>query len=84
MVDSVFVNSGRGCINCSGIWLAPHEGDPEAIAEPIGPVERCRRKTQVGGWRRSRVPGQADAVWPTRARPEGAGTHDMTGKFPRA
>ena len=28
MVDSVLVNSGRSCINCSGIWaLAAHEGD---------------------------------------------------------
>ena len=24
MVDSVFVNSGRGCINCSGIWASRH------------------------------------------------------------
>src|SRR5438093_190335 len=25
MVDSVLVNSGRGCINCSGIWVSRHE-----------------------------------------------------------
>ncbi len=24
MVDSVFVNSGRGCINCSGVWASRH------------------------------------------------------------
>ena len=24
MVDSVFANSGRGCINCSGIWVSRH------------------------------------------------------------
>src|SRR4026209_1359903 len=24
MVDSVFLNSGRGCINCSGIWVSRH------------------------------------------------------------
>src|SRR5499427_2656043 len=24
MHDSVFVNSGRGCINCSGIWVSRH------------------------------------------------------------
>src|SRR6187551_3614706 len=24
MVDSVFANSGRGCINCSGIWASRH------------------------------------------------------------
>jgi len=27
MVDSVFVNSGRGCINCSGIWASRHTRD---------------------------------------------------------
>jgi hypothetical protein len=32
MVDSVFVNSGRGCINCSGVWASRHT---EKIAEAI-------------------------------------------------
>ena len=27
MVDSVFLNSGRGCINCSGIWVSRHSRD---------------------------------------------------------
>ena len=40
MVDSVFVNSGRGCINCSGIWASRHTRKiAEAIAEQMGPVE---------------------------------------------
>src|SRR5262249_10015068 len=30
MVNSVLVNSGRGCINCSGIWVSRHA---KAIAE---------------------------------------------------
>jgi acyl-CoA reductase-like NAD-dependent aldehyde dehydrogenase len=33
MVESVFVNSGRGCINCSGIWASRHTREiAEAIA----------------------------------------------------
>ena len=33
MVDSVFVNSGRGCINCSGIWASRHTKEiAQAIA----------------------------------------------------
>src|SRR5215216_6329170 len=40
MVDSVYVNSGRGCINCSGIWASRHtEKIADAIAQRIGPVE---------------------------------------------
>src|SRR5262249_1464443 len=32
LVDSVFVNSGRSCINCSGIWASRHG---RAIAERL-------------------------------------------------
>src|SRR5437899_8356477 len=40
MVDSVFVNSGRGCINCSGIWASRHTREiAQAVAERIGPVQ---------------------------------------------
>ena len=40
MVDSIYRNSGRGCINCSGIWASRHTKEiAEAIAERIGPVE---------------------------------------------
>ncbi len=39
MVDSVLVNSGRGCINCSGIWASRHTKEiAEALAERMGPV----------------------------------------------
>ena len=34
MVDSVLVNSGRSCINCSGIWAPRHSREiAEALAE---------------------------------------------------
>src|SRR5437764_4833153 len=40
MCDSVFVNSGRGCINCSGIWASRHtRAIAEALAERMGPVQ---------------------------------------------
>lgn len=40
MADSVFLNSGRGCINCSSIY-APRHGEKiaEALAQRLGPVE---------------------------------------------
>ena len=40
MVDSVLVNSGRGCINCSGIWGSRHTREiAQALAERMGPVQ---------------------------------------------
>src|SRR2546425_5866929 len=39
MVDSVFLNSGRGCINCSGIWASRHTREiAEAIAHRLAGV----------------------------------------------
>lgn len=40
MVESVISNSGRSCINCSGIWASRHTREiAAAIARQIGPVE---------------------------------------------
>src|SRR5882724_2356338 len=39
MAESVFANSGRGCINCSGIWASRHTAEiAAALAERLGPV----------------------------------------------
>src|SRR5436309_1526258 len=39
MVDSVFLNSGRGCINCSGIWASRHtRAIADAIAQKLAAV----------------------------------------------
>ena len=40
MVESVLSNSGRSCINCSGIWASRHTKEiAAAIAKRIGPVD---------------------------------------------
>lgn len=40
MVESVFSNSGRSCINASGIWASRHtEAIAKALAERLGPVD---------------------------------------------
>lgn len=40
MVESVLSNSGRSCINCSGIWASRHTREiAAAIAKRIGPVD---------------------------------------------
>lgn len=39
MADSIFVNSGRSCISCSGIWASRHtEKIADALARRLGPV----------------------------------------------
>ena len=39
MVDSVFLNSGRGCINCSGIWASRHTREiADALAQRLAAV----------------------------------------------
>ncbi len=65
MADSVYLNSGRGCINCSGIWASRHTQEiAEALAERLGPIEPyCRRKIRSPAWRRSRCPARRPAVW---------------------
>src|SRR5262245_34797211 len=63
MADSVFVNSGRGCINCSGIWASRHtEKIAEAIAAKIGPVEPLPPEDPKAGLAPFTVLGQADGV----------------------
>jgi acyl-CoA reductase-like NAD-dependent aldehyde dehydrogenase len=62
MVDSVLVNSGRGCINCSGIWVSRHAKEiAEAIAERMGPVEPLPPEDPKSALAAFTVPGQADA-----------------------
>jgi acyl-CoA reductase-like NAD-dependent aldehyde dehydrogenase len=83
MVNSVFVNSGRGCINCSGIWASRHTKEiAEAIAERIGPVQPLPPNDPKAGLAAFTVPGQADAVWADISRDLGSpGTTHVTEKF---
>src|SRR5947209_3123257 len=64
MVDSVFLNSGRGCINCSGIWASRHTKEiAEALAERIGPVEPRPPEDPDATLAAFTVPGAARAIW---------------------
>src|SRR6266478_498152 len=64
MVDSVFVNSGRGCINCSGIWASRHTcAIAEALAARMGPVQPLPPEDPKSALAAFTVPGQADSVW---------------------
>jgi acyl-CoA reductase-like NAD-dependent aldehyde dehydrogenase len=83
MVDSVLVNSGRGCINCSGIWVPRHgRAIAEALAERMGPVEPLPPDDPKAALAAFTVPGQADGV---NADIENdlkeSGVHDLTARF---
>ena len=83
MVDSVLVNSGRGCINCSGIWASRHTQEiAEALAERMGPVQPLPPEDPGAALAAFTVPGQADAVSADIDKDvKEAGVKDMTAKF---
>ncbi len=64
MAESIFINSGRGCINCSGVWASRHTQEiAEALAERLGPVEALPPTDPQAGLAAFTVPGQGAAVW---------------------
>src|SRR5437868_468545 len=83
MHDSVFVNSGRGCINCSGIWVSRNGRKiAEALAARMGPVEPLPPEDPKSALAAFTVPGQADGVWKAiEADLKEPGVHHLTAKF---
>jgi acyl-CoA reductase-like NAD-dependent aldehyde dehydrogenase len=83
MVDSVLVNSGRSCINCSGIWVSRHARQiAEALAERMGNIQPLPPDDPKAALAAFTVPGQADAISADIDNDlKAPGTHDMTVKF---
>ena len=64
MADSVFLNSGRGCINCSGIWASRHTKEiAQALAERLGPIAPKPPEDPESSLAAFTVPGAAKAIW---------------------
>ena len=64
MAESIYINSGRGCINCSGIWASRHTREiAEALAERLGPIEALPPNYPKAGLAAFTVPGMGAAVW---------------------
>ncbi|MGI9014008.1 MAG: aldehyde dehydrogenase family protein [Phycisphaerales bacterium] len=63
MVDSVLLNGGRSCINCSGIWTPRHSNAiAEALAARLGhvlPLPHDNPNAQLAAFT---IPEQADAI----------------------
>jgi acyl-CoA reductase-like NAD-dependent aldehyde dehydrogenase len=63
MVDSVFLNSGRSCINCSGIWASRHTREiADAIARRLADVRPLPPEHPDASLAAFTVPGVAEAI----------------------
>jgi acyl-CoA reductase-like NAD-dependent aldehyde dehydrogenase len=64
MVESIYLNSGRGCINCSGVWASRHTREiAEALADRLGPIEALAPDDPKAGLAAFTVAGMGAAVW---------------------
>ncbi len=63
MVESVFINSGRSCINCSGIWASRHTREiADAIAKRLAEVRPLPPDHAEASLAAFTVPGVAEAI----------------------
>jgi acyl-CoA reductase-like NAD-dependent aldehyde dehydrogenase len=83
MVDSIYRNSGRGCINCSGIWASRHTMDiAQALAERLGPIDVKAPEDPTAELAAFTVPGQAQAIHASILDKLGeSGVEDVTARF---
>lgn len=83
MVDSIYLNSGRGCINCSGVWASRHTREiAQALAERLGPIDARPPEDPQAALAAFTVPGQAQAIHATiQNKLKDHGVTDMTEPF---
>lgn len=64
MVESVASNSGRSCVNCSGIWASRHTREiAQALAERIGPIDVLPPTDDQAQLAAFTVPAMATGTW---------------------
>ncbi|MSV27514.1 MAG: aldehyde dehydrogenase [Bryobacterales bacterium] len=83
MADSVYLNSGRGCINCSGVWASRHTKEiAQALAERLGPIEAKPPEDPTAALAAFTIPGSAKAIWNSIAgKLDETGVTHMTAPF---
>ncbi len=83
MVESVFSNSGRSCINCSGIWASRHtEKIAEALAERLGPVDVLPPEDPEAGLAAFTNAAMATGTWAMVQQDlQESGVRDLTENF---
>ena len=81
LVESVFRNSGRSCISCSGIWASRHtEEIAAALAERLGPVAPLPPEDPESALAAFTVPGAAAAIDRDLESRLGAGAEDLAAR----
>jgi acyl-CoA reductase-like NAD-dependent aldehyde dehydrogenase len=82
MVESVFANSGRGCINCSGIWASRHTREiADALAKRLAAIRPLAPDHADASLAAFTVPGTAEAISKSiDADLQQPGVIDMTAK----
>jgi acyl-CoA reductase-like NAD-dependent aldehyde dehydrogenase len=83
MADSIYLNSGRGCINCSGIWASRHTKEiAAALAKRLGPIPVLPPEDPKAGLAAFTIPGAAAAVWNAiEVDLKESGATDMTSQY---
>jgi acyl-CoA reductase-like NAD-dependent aldehyde dehydrogenase len=83
MVESIFSNGGRSCINASGVWASRHTKEiSAALAERLGPIDVLPPTDPKAGLAAFTTPGVAPAVWDMIAADlASGGVTDQTAKF---
>jgi acyl-CoA reductase-like NAD-dependent aldehyde dehydrogenase len=83
MVESVFVNSGRSCINTSGIWASRHTREiADAIAKRLAGVRPLPPDDPEASLAAFTVPGVAEAISQSiDADLQAPGVTDVTAKY---
>ena len=83
MIESVLANSGRGCINASGIWASRHTKEiAEALARRLAEVKPLAHDDPQAPLAAFTVPGTAEAISQAiDADLNAAGVTDVTAQF---
>ena len=83
MVESVFANSGRSCINCSGIWASRHTREiADAVAERLAAVRPLAPDHPDAQLAAFTVPGAAEAISQSiDADLQAPGVTDVTARY---
>ncbi len=64
MAESILLNSGRSCINCSSIWASRHTLEiAQALADRLGPIAALPPEDPAASLAAFTVPGMAGRVW---------------------
>jgi acyl-CoA reductase-like NAD-dependent aldehyde dehydrogenase len=83
MATSIAINSGRGCINCSGVWASRHTKEiADALAKKLGPIAPLPPTDEKAALAAFTVKGQAEGIdKDIEIALQESGVEDVTAKY---